>query len=681
MSTPLAGGSGRVLGSAGEEGEGVLEVEGVELGAERPGEALRVAGPAQGLSRVAGDPADGQGGLLRPHLDRLAGGDERHHVGLEALGEGQPAAVGGDLELGGVLARDVRALVLAVEAEGDELALPLVSLPEEIEAVALGAEVGLLPLFGDQYGIAAGNRRAVDPRLDRPGRGADVAPLDLAEDDLLAVGRENGFHVLPRLLDHHATLAAAGGDHAHGAQLVVVPGGVDHLAAVAREGREDLPGVLFGRGRPGQPARRAVGQVADPEMAERLVDHAVPLGGDVHPAQHPGLEALRRHLDGEAHGLGDLPGGADVEGDVGDLAAGDVDAPDLAAGPEDDRLIVRRPGHRGVDAVNRPGLLHVAVETVVDRPGLAGAQVHQVERALAAHAADEGERLAVRRRGGADRASRTGDEALGLAGLAVEALDDEDLAVGVLVVLEDRSRGGVLAVIEVAAVGGEGGLAGVLLVIELLGELQAVAAAAVIEPHLAGAERALSGEVLAGDDVLAVRRPGRAVEQPERLLGDGVDVGAVVVHHPDVVAAPLVAGEGDRLAVRAVARLHLPGDVMGERLGLAAGDRHGVEIAQQIEGDLPAVRADVEAQPGPLGDVDRHLGRGSGGLVDVPLLLFLVGDLLGSALAPLLLLLLQLGRVLLGLPLALLLVLEIFVRRFLLGSRRGGRGRRLLGEP
>ncbi len=272
-----------------------------------------------------------------------------------------------------------------------------------------------------------------------------------------------------------------------------------------------------------------------------------------------------------------------------------------------------------------------------------------------------------------------GDEALDVAGLPVEPLDDEDLGVGVLVVLEDAAGRDVLAEVDVAAVGGEDGLAGVLLVVGALGELQAVAAAAVVEPHLAGAEGALGGEVLAGDDVLAVGRPGRAVEQAERLLGDRARVRAVAVDEPDVVAAPLVAGEGDRLAVRAVAGLHLPGDVMGERPRLAAGDRDRVEIAQQVEGDLLAVRADVEVQPGPLGDVDRHLGRRSGRLVDVPLLLFLGGDLLRGALAPLLLLLLDLGRVLLGLLLALLLVLELLVRRLLLGSRGGRRRcRRLL---
>ena len=47
----------------------------------------------------------------------------------------------------------------------------------------------------------------------------------------------------------------------------------------------------------------------------------------------------------------------------------------------------------------------------------------------------------------------------------------------------------------------------------------------------------------------------------------------------------------------------------GERLRLAAGDRHRVEIAEEVEDDLLAVGADVEAHPRPFGDVDRHVVR------------------------------------------------------------------------
>src|SRR6185436_606726 len=112
------------------------------------------------------------------------------------------------------------------------------------------------------------------------------------------------------------------------------------------------------------------------------------------------------------------------------------------------------------------------------------------------------ERLAVGRRSRTHRAAGTGDVALRVAALAVQALDDVDLLVRVLVVFVDLSRRDVVAEIEILAVGRESRLAAVLLVGAFLRHLQAVAAAAVIDPHLARAEGALGGEVLARDDVL-----------------------------------------------------------------------------------------------------------------------------------------------------------------------------------
>ena len=87
-----------------------------------------------------------------------------------------------------------------------------------------------------------------------------------------------------------------------------------------------------------------------------------------------------------------------------------------------------------------------------------------MDHALVAHPADEGEGLAVRRRGGPDRSARAGDEALDVAGLLIEPLNDEDLGIRVLVVFEDAAGRDVLAEVDVAAVGGEDRLAGVLLV-------------------------------------------------------------------------------------------------------------------------------------------------------------------------------------------------------------------------
>src|SRR3546814_2731565 len=70
------------------------------------------------------------------------------------------------------------------------------------------------------------------------------------------------------------------------------------------------------------------------------------------------------------------------------------------------------------------------------------------------------------------------------------------------------------------AVGGEDRFAKLFLMlfIGLLDQWHARAARHMVHPHLAGAERATGGEMLLGDEELAVGRPARLIEQAEILL-------------------------------------------------------------------------------------------------------------------------------------------------------------------
>ena len=145
-------------------------------------------------------------------------------------------------------------------------------------------------------------------------------------------------------------------------------------------------------------------------------------------------------------------------------AAVAVDAPDLAAGPEDYGLAVRRPVHVRIDAVDRPGLLHVVVEIGIDLPLLARAQVLDVERGLRPPVAvDVSEPAAVGRRRRADRAAGAAGDLGALAGGDVVALDREHLLVRILGIFEGVAGGGVAAEIDGPAVGRESGLAQFLL--------------------------------------------------------------------------------------------------------------------------------------------------------------------------------------------------------------------------
>jgi hypothetical protein len=181
---------------------------------------------------------------------------------------------------------------------------------------------------------------------------------------------------------------------------------------------------------------------------------------------------------------------------------------------------------------------------------------------------------------------------------------------------------------NVAAVRGEGGLTEILLIVGALGQLQAVAPAAVVEPNLSGTQRPARSEVLARGDELAIGAPRRIVEQAEILRADFPGIRTVPFHNPDVVAATPVAREGDPLAVRAEARLHVPRETVGQRARRAALDRHDEDVSQQVEDDLLAVGADVQVHPGAFGGVDLHLVGITRRVLDLPLLLFLFGRLL-----------------------------------------------------
>ena len=296
----------------------------------------------------------------------------------------------------------------------------------------------------------------------------------------------------------------------------------------------------------------------------------------------------------------------------------------MAAGPEDDGTVVRGPADRRIDAVNGPGLLQITIQAVIDRRLATRLEVLHIEDRLVANAADEGERPTVRRGRRPDRAAGAGDEFADLAGLAIEALDHIDLAVRVLAVVEGLAGCGVITEVEVTAVRREGRFAGILLLGATLGQLHALATRAVVHPHLAGPERAARGEMLSTHDKLAVRRPVGLVQQTEALVADLGRVRPVAVHHPDVVAAAAVRGEGDLTAVRRIFGLHVPGDAAGDDPGLAARDRHHIDVAQQVEDDFTSVGTDVQRHPGAFGDVQRNIARRSGRSLDVPFGLVLI---------------------------------------------------------
>ncbi|MFQ5767297.1 MAG: hypothetical protein ACE5ID_04865, partial [Acidobacteriota bacterium] len=172
----------------------------------------------------------------------------------------------------------------------------------------------------------------------------------------------------------------------------------------------------------------------------------------------------------------------------------------LAAGPEDQGAAVRRPGDGRRVPLAAVGLLEIPIELLVERPLQSRFQI--LDEQGGGHgrrAAHEGQAPPVGRRRRPHGAAGTVHQNLGAAFFAVQALDDEDLAGGVLVVLPHPAGGGVLAEIDVAAIGGEhGGRHGllILLLVGALGQLHAAAAPHMEHPDLFGRDAPRGGERL-----------------------------------------------------------------------------------------------------------------------------------------------------------------------------------------
>ena len=86
--------------------------------------------------------------------------------------------------------------------------------------------------------------------------------------------------------------------------------------------------------------------------------------------------------------------------------------------------------------------------------------------------------------------------------------------------------------------------------------------------------------MLSCGEILAVRTPDGVVHEPKRLTRYGVRFGTVTIHDPDVVPATPVGSECDRRTIRAVARLHVPREAVGQGYRFAACDRNFVQVAQ-----------------------------------------------------------------------------------------------------
>ncbi len=582
--------------------------------AHHPVQRLRIGSPVQVAAHVGAQRGHRHRLGVLAQLDAAAGDRQRRHVAVEQFGEGHRLAVRAHRHVIHVLEAEDLARQFAVQAHAHQLLLQPAA-GEEKHALAVGRKLRVGAVFSHLHRIDFPGRDHEHAARAAPQAAGEAAAALARIHHLAAVGRITRTVVEAGFRGERARLAGGQVELADRAHALVRPHGVEQPAAVGAEA-----GLVFEvhlvRG---QAARFAAGQGLGPELADGVEDQGLAVGAGGHVADHLRGEVIAfqrlREPQRRQHRLRDLGG----EGDIARLSAAHVHAPELALGPDHHRLRIRRPVEVRIGPEDRPGFLLVVRQAVPDRTHLARGQVQLVQHRLVADALDEGQRAPVRRGLRTHRAAGAGDDGLDLAGLAVEPPDRVDQPVHVAVVVEGAARAHVLGEIHVAAVGRDRRFALVLLVVLALGQLQAGAAAAVVHPQLARAQRAAGSEMFTSDQVLAVRRPVRVVEQAEIFLADRGGAAAVGFHAPEVVAAAAVGGEGDLLAVGREARLHVPGRAAAQAPGLAAACRQQIQVAEHREHDLLAVRAQVQVQPGAFVGAELHAFALGMRAVDVPL--------------------------------------------------------------
>ena len=312
----------------------------------------------------------------------------------------------------------------------------------------------------------------------------------------------------------------------------------------------------------------------------------------------------------EADGLRHRPLDLGFERNRAGLARHDVHREDLPASIEEDPASVGMPRDGEIGSVAGPRRLAVPVEAAEKIPLLPGAEIPHDQAGVVDVPVHEGQQLPVRRQGRSEGAADPIHHHRHLARREVEPFD-RGTAGGDDIGIEGEGVDGPLGPLDQEAgavrLRGRG-------VHDPAARHQHLAAAGQFEGHHRARDAVVTG---ARVDPPAIGRPHRLVDVPGRRR-HVPEAGALAVHDPDVVASGAVGGKRDRPAVRTVAGEEIPRPAAGQAAGGAAFDRHLIDVAQQVEGDGPAVGRDRQAGPGTLGGFEGEGSGGAGWGFDVP---------------------------------------------------------------
>ena len=400
------------------------------------------------------------------------------------------------------------------------------------------------------------------------------------------------------------------------ARAAVAPGDVGHPGAVGgRRGRVLARRQVGAAG--GDPHRRAVepacGERLLPDTAERVEHDPAAVRRLRRPAQDARLQrsGVDPLLPGDARRRPLLDLGH--ERDLDRSSRREVDPDEPVVTREHDRAAVGREVEAGIEVGLRESLHLVAGELAQQDSLGAGRELAQHEHRVAVAAADVRHPEAVRRK---RRAARAADPFGHRAHFGVDAVVAPDLPEPVLEIGDVVERTLARGEVEEASVGGGHRSGGVVQVVAR-GELDAGAAAAVVEPELDRREPRGLPLLAPREQVFAVGRPVGSADVGVLLLGQRARVRAVGVGEPEVLDPAAVAGEGDRPPVGREARLRVPGRARSQTLRAATRDRQRVEVAQQVEDQRRAVGRHVHRRPGRFARLEGDAARIGARLVDV----------------------------------------------------------------
>ena len=365
------------------------------------------------------------------------------NVHLVQIHKSNPFFIWREGKLTAISAAQVEAFVGAIQFATGHHAASVV-----IEAVPFEVEAGIFTLSFDKSNRATAGLHHINPRFGGICRAHGGTGTVFAEYQHLTIVGIDWIAVIAWVATQFREGANIQLQALQGAGSAVIMSNKNQRFSIGRKSRFELKISPSGQTLGG--ARR---QVFFPQVAHGIEYHVFAIRGSYGIADHFGVKVGRIQGLFEANciinPLIDLAGERNFDGLVEAIY---VHLIDFAIGPNDDGLVIRRPGEAGITTKDGPGFLLVFGQLVVNRPFASGFQVADVQHRLGAHPPHVGQQFSAARYLWSYGTACTTRNGFHFPGFPIELFNRKNLVVGVFVVLEKTSWVDVFTVINVAAI-------------------------------------------------------------------------------------------------------------------------------------------------------------------------------------------------------------------------------------